>query len=236
MIKLKDLLPEDWKTDMSKDAQDDYKDEHPKSKIVFDPTNPSGKKERDDDGWMENKDGWEILDDERSKVKKTRDYTDEEYEDETGEYFGNSDVIAPGLASSDEELIDKMKNSPTVYLSSEEMQDMNNTDVGEILDASEEGGSEAMKGLGKQKAKEYKKDWDRLEKGIESLDEPDSKGVPPPIVIRDKNGELHLMAGNTRMMSFTAHGKKLPVKIIDYDGEFDYDEWERVQKEKEEKK
>ena len=96
MIKLKDLLPENWKTDMSKDAQDDYKDEHPKSKIVFDPTNPSGKKEREDDDWMKNKDGWEILDDERSKVKKTRDYTDEEYEDETGEYFGNSDVIAPG--------------------------------------------------------------------------------------------------------------------------------------------
>ena len=43
---------------------------------------------------------------------------------------------------------------------------------------------------------------------------------PPPIVLRDKKGSLWLLAGNTRLMAFTSIGKKLPMKIIDYDGEF----------------
>ena len=70
----------------------------------------------------------------------------------------------------------------------------------------------------KQKAKEYGKDWDRLEKGIKS-----GSDVPPPIAMKDKNGDDYLLAGNTRMMSFTASGKKLPIKVIDYDKEFQYD-------------
>ena len=144
-------LPEGWWTDMSAYAQRQYKKVFPGSKKAIDASNPSGKKERDD--WKQGKDGWEILDDERAKVTKVRDYSEEEYQDETGEYFGNSDVIAPNLASSNEELIDKMKNAPTEYLSSEEMENMNNSNVGELLNASEEGGAEAMKNLGKKRAK-----------------------------------------------------------------------------------
>ena len=125
---------------MSVGAQKDYISNYDSSKSV-DASNPSGKKERGKDDWKQGKDGWEILDDERAKVTKVRDYSEKEYQEETGEYFGNSDVIAPNLANSNEELIDKMKNAPTEYLSSEEMENMNNTDVGEILDASEEGGS-----------------------------------------------------------------------------------------------
>ena len=156
-------LPEGWWTDMSAYAQRQYKKIFPGSKKAIDASNPSGKKERDD--WKQGKDGWEILDDERAKVTKVRDYSEEEYQDETGEYFGNSDVIAPNLAKSDEELISKMKNAKTEYFDSEKLQNMNNTDVGEILDASEDGGSEAMVKLGKQKAKGYGKNWDRLQKG-----------------------------------------------------------------------
>ena len=227
MIKLKDLLPENWKTDMSKDAQDDYKDEHPKSKIVFDPTNPSGKKERGDDGWMKGKDGWEILDDPNVKVSKTRPYTDEEAMEETGEYFGNSDIIAPELASSEEELAQMIKDAPEETFSSEELQDINNSDAGKILDASEEGGIVGMKKKGKELATKYKKSWDYIVQQIE-----DDNPQQAPIVLRDKNGELHLMAGNTRIMSHTAHGQRIPIKVIDYDGEFDYKEWLKVQKEK----
>ena len=243
MIKLKSLLSksileacegEKWWTDMSSSEQKKHLQLHPGSKCTVIKDNPSGKKERGEGDWKQGKDGWEILDDERAKVTKTRDYTEEEYQEETGEYFGNSDVIAPNLANSDEELVDKMKNAPTEYLSSEEMENMNNSNVGELLNASEEGGSEAMKNLGKKRAKEYDKNWDRLEKGIEDLDKEDSDGVPPPMALRDKKGDLHLLAGNTRMMSFTASGKKLPVKVIDYDGEFDYDAWEEKQKKDEE--
>ena len=86
---------------------------------------------------------------------------------------------------------------------------------GEILDASEDGGIESMKALGKQKAKEYKKGWDYITKNIESGEPQEA-----PIAIRDKNNELYLMAGNTRLMSNTAYGRKIPLKVIEYDGEF----------------
>jgi hypothetical protein len=170
--------------------------------------------------WSQGKDGWEILDDERSKVDNIRDYSDEEYQNETGEYFDNDVTknVAPNAFTDEADMIQKMKVAKPVFLSAEEMQNMSNTDVGDILAASEEGGKEAMLKLGKERAQEYGKDWDRLEKGIASNSE-----VPAPIALRDKNGDLHLVAGNTRLMSFTASGKKLPVKVIDYDGEFNYE-------------
>ena len=138
MIKLKSLLSksileacegEKWWTDMSSSEQKKHLQLHPGSKCTVIKDNPSGKKERGEGDWKQGKDGWEILDDERAKVTKVRDYSEEEYQDETGEYFGNSDVIAPNLASSNEELIDKMKNAPTEYLSSEEMENMNNSNA-----------------------------------------------------------------------------------------------------------
>jgi len=176
--------------------------------------------------WRSGKDGWEILDDDRAKVKNIRDYTDEEYQGETGEYFENDVTknVAPNAFKDEADMIQKMKAAKPIYLSSEEMQNMGNTDVGEILSASEEGGSNAMKARGKELADEYGKDWNRLEQGIQK-----GNNVPSPIALRDKNGNLHLVAGNTRLMSFTAYGKKLPVKVIDYDGEFNYDKEETPQ-------
>ena len=44
---IKDLLPEDWWTDMSGDAQKQYLSTHPKSPKAVDTQNPSGKKERE---------------------------------------------------------------------------------------------------------------------------------------------------------------------------------------------
>jgi hypothetical protein len=171
--------------------------------------------------WTDGKDGWEILDDPRSKVTKIRKYTDEELQGETGEYFGNevTKKVAPNAFKDESEMIQKIKDAKPIFLSSEDMQNMSNTDVGDILSASEEGGKDAMLKLGKERATEYGKDWDRLEKGIAK-----GNAVPSPIVMRDKKGQLHLLAGNTRLMSFTASGKKLPVKVIDYDGEFNYDD------------
>jgi hypothetical protein len=176
--------------------------------------------------WTDGKDGWEILDDPRSKVTKIRKYTDEELQGETGEYFGNevTKKVAPNAFKDESEMIQKIKDAKPIFLSSEDMQNMSNTDVGDILSASEEGGKGAMLKLGKERATEYGKDWDRLEKGIAK-----GNAVPSPIVMRDKKGQLHLLAGNTRLMSFTASGKKLPVKVIDYDGEFNYDDIENPQ-------
>ena len=171
--------------------------------------------------WTGGKDGWEILDDDRSKVKNIRKYTDKEYGEETGEYFENETTqkVAPNAFKDEADMIQKMKAAKPIFLSSEKMQNMSNTDVGEILDASEDGGKESMQKLGKEKAQGYGKDWERLEAGIAS-----NSPVPAPMALRDKNGNLHLLAGNTRLMSFTASGKKLPIKVIDYDGEFQYNE------------
>ena len=175
--------------------------------------------------WMAGKDGWEILDDERAKVKNIRDYSRDEYGQETGEYFDNevTKKIAPNAFKDEVDMIYKMKAADPIYLSAEEMQNMNNTDVGDILSASEEGGMQGMYDLGKERATEYGKDWNRLENGIKSNSE-----VPAPIALRDKNGDLHLLAGNTRLMSFTAFGKKLPIKVVDYEGEFDYNQTEGI--------
>ena len=170
--------------------------------------------------WTDGKDGWEILDDPRSKVKNIRKYTDEELQGETSEYFDNevTKKVAPNAFTDESDMIQQIKDAKPVYLSSEEMQNMNNSDMGDILSASEKGGKDAMLKLGKERATKYGKDWDRLERGIAK-----GNAVPSPIVLKDKTGQLHLLAGNTRLMSFTASGKKLPVKIINYDGEFQYE-------------
>jgi hypothetical protein len=162
----------------------------------------------------ETQDNWETIDNKKNYVKTIRDYTDKEYQEETGEYFDNKKTmeVVPDAFKDETDMVEKMKSARTVYLSSEKMEFMDNTDVGDILK------SDNALELGKEKAKEYGKDWDRLEKGIKS-----GSDVPPPIAIKDKNGDYYLLAGNTRMMSFTASGKKLPIKVIDYDKEFQYD-------------
>ena len=215
-----------WSDDYT-NKRKDYESQYGKQEDEFDLKNTKSeptKKPAED--WTSGKDGWEILDDDRAKVTTIRDYSDEEYKGETGEYFENevTKKVAPNAFKDESEMIQKMKDAKPVYISSEELQNMSNTDVGDILSASEEGGKDSMKARGKELADEYGKDWDRLEKGIEG-----GSDVPPPLVLRDKNGKLHLLAGNTRLMSFTAYGKKLPVKVIDYDGEFNYDEEETPQ-------
>jgi len=159
-------------------------------------------------------DNWEKIDNKSNRVK-SKDYTDEQYEEETGEYFENDKTMKtiPNLFKDKNDMIDKMKSARSVYLSSNKMEFMDNTDVGDILK------SDNALELGKQRAKEYGKDWDRLEKAINS-----GNPVPPPIAVKDKSGDYYLLAGNTRLMSYTASGKKLPVKVIDYDGEFQYNE------------
>ena len=167
-------------------------------------------------------DNWEKLDDKSNRVK-VGNYTDEQYKEETGEYFDNKKTmgIVPNAFKDKNDMIKKMKSARSVYLKSNKMEFMDNTDVGDILK------SDNALELGKQKAQKYGKDWNRLEKAIKG-----GKPVPPPIAMKDKNGDYYLLAGNTRLMSYTASGKKLPIKVIDYDGEFKYSQNERTIKER----
>src|SRR5210317_746461 len=158
-------------------------------------------------------DNWEKVDDKNNYYKSVRKYTDEELEDETGEYYENETTMktAPNAFKDKADMIEKMKNAKPVYLSSEEMENMNNTDMGDILN------SDNPKQTAKERADEYGKDISWQYGSMEK-----NEKVPAPIALRDKNGEYHLVAGNTRAMAFTAAGKKLPIKVIDYDGEFQY--------------
>jgi len=172
---------------------------------------------------FEKEDGWGMVDHKSSKVRKVRDYTDKEYEEETGEYFENDFTknLAPNAFKDKGDMIEKMRAAKPQFLSSEELESINNCDAGEILNSTDglvgDEAKKAMMSLGKEKAEYYGKDWDRIGDAIENNDP-----VPSPMVLRDKNGDMSLLAGNTRLMSYTAHGKNIPVKIIDYDGEFNW--------------
>ena len=205
---------------------DKGKDKKPvkKTKIDANPFNKEEPKEepksKKDDSWMKGKDGWEILDDKNVEVAKTKPYSEEQAREETGEYFGNdaTEPVAPGLAKDEDELTQKILDAKEETFSSEELQNIRNSDTENILNASEEGGTEGMKKLAKDLAvNKYEKGWDYITGNIES-------GTPQeaPIVLRDKKGKLHLMAGNTRLMSNTAYGRKIPLKVIEYDNEFKY--------------
>ena len=167
--------------------------------------------------WMKGKDGWEIIDNKNVEVAKTKPYSEEAARDEVGEYFENEKTLkaVPNLVKDEDELVQKILDAEEETFSSEELQNIRNSDAGEILDASEEGGIDGMQKKGEALAKKYKKGWDYITDNIES-----GKPQESPIVIRDKNGELYLMAGNTRLMSNTAYGRKIPLKVINYDGHF----------------
>ena len=167
---------------------------------------------------MSGKDGWEILDSKDVKVTKTKPYSEEQAREETGEYFKNeaTSKVVPGLAKDEDELVEKILSAKEETFSSEQLQNIRNCDAGDILDASEEDGIEGMKKRAQDLAKKYKKGWKYITDNIESGEPQEA-----PIVIRDKKGRLHLMAGNTRIMSNTAYGKKIPLKVIEYDDEFE---------------
>ena len=185
-------------------------------------TSDKPEKTKGQDLFKKEQDNWERIDNKSNRVK-SKDYTDEQYEEETGEYFDNKKTmgVVPNAFKDKNDMIKKMKSARSVYLSSNKMEFMDNTDVGDILK------SDNSLELGKQRAKEYGKDWNRLEKAIKS-----GNPVPPPIAMKDRNGDYYLLAGNTRLMSYTASGKKLPIKVIDYDGEFEYPQNETTIKEK----
>lgn len=213
MISLKKIVDEltDYWTDMSTDAQKSYLKNHPDSPKTIEPDNPSGKKER---GSEQEKDNWEKIDSKEGKYKAIRDYSDEEYQEEVGEYFENDVTMktAPNAFKDKSDMLNKMKTAKPIYLSSEKMEFMSNTNVGEILN------SDNPKQAAAKVAAEVGRDISWQYKSIEN-----NNKVPAPMALRDKNDEYWLLAGNTRLMAFTAAGKKLPIKVIDYEGTFNYD-------------
>jgi|TARA_R110002020_G_scaffold134212_2_gene299352 8-oxo-dGTP pyrophosphatase MutT (NUDIX family) len=79
-------------------------------------------------------------------------------------------------------------------------------------------------------------EWDKFQAGMESGDVKRKEGwrdisraidgyeqgaeIPQSVVVKDRNGDIQLLGGNTRLTAAVAAGKNPSVKIIDYDREF----------------
>ena len=145
--------------------------------------------------------------------KHFRKYTDKEIASEQDEYFDNDHTkkVIPGLFKDKDDLTYWIKDSRLEVLDSDELMSMHNSDVGEIL--SHDSTSKKLKTAAKL-AKHYGKDYLSLLQAFRN-----KWKLPPPLVVRDKNNELYLMAGNTRMMLAIALGYNMPVKIVKYSKE-----------------
>ena len=143
-------------------------------------------------------------------VVKTKPYSREQAQAETGEYFENDAAFEamPGLANDEDDLTQQILDAPEEELSDEDLRNLINSDAGDVLD------SENPVQHAQDKAIEYDKSWDYITKNIKSGEPQES-----PIAVRDKNGKMWLLAGNTRLMAQTGHGNTIPVKVINYDGE-----------------
>ncbi len=149
-----------------------------------------------------------------SNYKYYREYSDEEIDSEHDEYFDNDRTLeaAPKLFSNEEDITSFIKDSKVEILSANELVKIKNTDIGEILGYSSKGLrlSACIKLM-----KHYGRDWKRLLDGFVNR-----KNLPPALVIRDKNSDMYLMSGNSRMMMGIALGFNMPVKIKDYKESF----------------
>jgi len=157
--------------------------------------------------------------DERKKFKKkreyvpTKDYDDETAGYETGEYSENEPTLytMPGLAKDDTDLVKKIKDAPEVKIPHDNLMKMRNTDYGEVMKMKPRKRQTKAKML----AKQYGKNWKGISSDIKS-------GTPrqAPIAVQDADGDLYLLAGNTRLMATAGMNKKTPLKVIPYNKKF----------------
>ena len=142
-----------------------------------------------------------------------RKYTEDEIKSETDEYFDNPSTkkALPGMFGDKEDMEYHIKDSRLELLDMNELQSLKNTDIKEIL-SEPTYKARILRTL--RLMKEYDKNYRHLFYAFSNLEK-----LPPPIVVRDKNNDLYLLAGNSRMMMGAAFGYNMPVKIINYSQE-----------------
>jgi hypothetical protein len=146
---------------------------------------------------------------ELKKYKFVRKFTEEELQNEVGEYFENEATFKafPDLAKSPKELSDMIENAPEEVLTKEQLKTLLNSSVPDVLN------SESPKDVIKQIAKDNtnaKEPLVKILKGIKNNDE-----FPVPIVIQYPDG-YYLMGGDKRLSVLAATGHTMPVKILKY--------------------
>jgi hypothetical protein len=139
-----------------------------------------------------------------------REYTDEEIRDEQDEYFANDKTknALPGLFRDRDDITYWVKDAQVELLDMEELAKLKNSDISSIMTKSSDRGK-MLRTLNLMK--HYGKDYKRLYKAFHNRYK-----LPPPLVARDINDDLYLMAGNSRMMMAMAFGFNMPVKIVKY--------------------
>jgi hypothetical protein len=101
-----------------------------------------------------------------------------------------------------------IKDSRLELLDMKELQSLKNSNVKEILSEPTQK-ARILKTLRLMNAND--KNYKRLFYGFSKLEK-----LPPPLVVRDKNNDLYLLAGNSRLMMGVSFGYNMPVKIIPY--------------------
>lgn len=136
-----------------------------------------------------------------------REFTDEELAEEVEEYFDNEKTFRafPDLADDREQLIKMIEDADEEVLTTDELLELTNSDVGDILT------SDNPKQLLIKVATDNQKDLPRLKKALAG-----KQDLPMPIVIKHSEG-YYLMAGNTRLSLLAAKGYTIPVKVLIYD-------------------
>lgn len=142
-----------------------------------------------------------------------REYTESEIRSEQDEYFDNevTKKALPNMFRDRDDVTFHVKDAPLELLDRHELNSLRNSDVKEILS---EPTQKARMLATLRLMKKYDKNYKSLYRAFAK-----NEKLPPPLVVRDKNNDLYLLAGNSRMMMAIAFGYNMPVKILKFSKE-----------------
>jgi hypothetical protein len=152
---------------------------------------------------------------ENKKIRKikqylyTRDYTEDELDNEVKEYFENkrTKMLFPKLAEDELELKDIIEDAEEIILDRKFLKMLANSEVPQILSTDDRNAVSAI-------LKKIQVDYERDIKGILNAVKNEEE-LPMPIVIHHEDG-VYLLAGNSRLSVLASLNYTMPVKLIRY--------------------
>jgi len=145
------------------------------------------------------------------KYRHIRPFTKVEMNQITDEYLNNNKFkeVMPEFAKDKDDVLTKLqKINQLEYLSEKELSRLNNSKIPSMMAS----GRDVRHLIGQERFN-YKEIYD----GIKSIP---PKKFTPPVVVKDKTGKLFMLDGDDKLTIFVALGNNLPVKKVNYSGEF----------------
>ena len=145
------------------------------------------------------------------KYRHIRPYTKVEMNQITDEYLNNNKFkeVMPNFAKDKDDVLTKLQDIDKLeYLSEKELSRLNNSKIPSMMGS----GKDFSHLIGQEKFN-YKEIYD----GIKSIP---PKKFTPPVVVKDKTGELFMLDGDDKLTIFVALGSNLPVKKVNYSRKF----------------